>query len=180
MQEPNTPFITLGRQLKHVREQSQQSLAEVSGAVEIEERHLERIEAGQERPAEDILLLLISYLGVRDQEAVQLWELANYDSDMPEQFKADGTPQSTTKSVVMLLAVDMRTMYSDGLEITGNQAGFVLNFTQAAGQSRAMPVASIGMSYQQAEAVLHTLQQAMLRAKYLTSTKLLPPPHTEK
>ncbi len=180
MAESNAPFISLGKHLKYVREQSQQSLAEVSGAVEIDERHLERIEAGQERPAEDVLLLLISYLGVHDQEAVQLWELADYDSDIPEQIKLDGLAQASGKSVIMLLAMDVRTMYSDGLDVAGNQAGFVLNFTQTAGQSRTTPVASIGMSYEQAENVLRTLQQAMLRSKYLPNQKLLPPPKPEK
>lgn len=61
---------------------------EVSGAVEIDEKRLKRIEAGIERPAEDILLLLISHFGVADREAVQLWELADYDSDMPDHGQA--------------------------------------------------------------------------------------------
>src|ERR1700683_4187621 len=87
MKESNAPYITLGQHLKYVREQSRQSLLEVSGAVEIDEDRLERIEAGIERPAEDILLLLISHFGVADREAVQLWELADYDSEMPEQIK---------------------------------------------------------------------------------------------
>ena len=34
MSEQNAPFVTLGRHLKYVREQLQQSLAEVSGAVQ--------------------------------------------------------------------------------------------------------------------------------------------------
>ena len=83
------PFITLGRHLKYVREQLHQSLAEVSGAVEIDEQSLERIEAGRERPSEDILLLLISHYGVENQQAVQLWELAEYDAAAPEQLRAD-------------------------------------------------------------------------------------------
>src|SRR5438309_12010771 len=82
MNEPqgaNAPFKTLGTHLKYLREQSNESLAEVSGAVEIAEDALMRIEDGQERPEEDILLLLINHFAMPDQEAVQLWELAGYD-----------------------------------------------------------------------------------------------------
>jgi transcriptional regulator with XRE-family HTH domain len=93
MSESKTPYKSLGSHLKYVREQSRQSLMEVSGAVEIDQRSLERIEAGIERPAEDILLLLISHFGVADREAVQLWELANYDSDMPDQIRPEAEPQ---------------------------------------------------------------------------------------
>ena len=179
MNEPNVPFITLGQHLKYVREQSRQTLAEVSGAVEIDEKRLQRIESGEERPAEDILLLLISHFGVQDQEAVQLWELAAYDSDMPDQIKpADALP-SSNKSVVMLLALDVRTIYSDGLDISANQAGLTLSFTQATGQSQTTPVARVGMSYEQAEQVLGTLHRTLLQAKYLKNTKLLPPPTPE-
>jgi transcriptional regulator with XRE-family HTH domain len=177
MSEANTPFITLGSHLKYVREQSRQSLIEVSGAVEIDEQRLERIEAGIERPAEDILLLLISHFGVADREAVQLWELADYDSDMPDQIKPDSSPdaaQFTAKNVVMLVGFDTRTIYSDGLDVIWNKSGMTLNFTQATGKPQDLSVARVGMSYEQAEQVLQTLQKAVLRAKYVGDTKLLP------
>ena len=176
MSESESPYITLGSHLRYVREQSHQSLSEVSGAVEIHEEQLERIEAGRERPSEDILLLLISHFGVQDREAVQLWELAEYDSDMPDDIRSD--PQAADlhgKPVVMLLAVDVRTMYSDGLEISVNPAGVTVNFTQAVNQSQQASVARVGMSHAQAEQVIRAMQQALLRAKYLSDTKLLPP-----
>ncbi len=177
MSEPNIPYITLGNHLKYVREQSKQSLTEVSGAVEIDEQQLARIEAGLERPPEDILLLLISHFGVHDREASQLWELAEYDSDMPEDIRrnADASSSLGGKPTVMLLAMDMRTMYSDGLDILVNPAGVTLHFTQATTQSHAAPVARVGMSHAQAEQVIRTLQQALLSAKYVGYTKQLPP-----
>jgi len=176
MSEQNTPYITLGSHLKYVREQSRQSLLEVSGAVEIDEQRLERIEAGLERPAEDILLLLISHFGVADREAVQLWELADYDSDLPEQIKPEALDQQlASKNVVMLIGFDTRTIYSDGLDIIWNNAGMTLNFTQATGSGQPLPVAKVGMSHQQAEQVINTLQRAILHAKYVGNTKLLPP-----
>ena len=177
MNDHQTPFITLGQHLKYVREQSKQSLMEVSGAVEIEEKSLERIESGLERPAEDILLLLISHFGVADREALQLWELANYDGEVPEQIRPEGIDQQfTAKQVVMLVGFDTRIIYSDGLDVIWNQAGVTLNFTQTSGPEQNLPGARVGMSYDQAERVLNTLQQAMLRAKYLPNNKLLAPP----
>lgn len=176
MNEPKTPYSTLGSHLKYVREQSRESLLEVSGAVEIDEQRLERIEAGIERPAEDILLLLISHFGVADREAVQLWELADYDSDIPEQIKPETLDQQlNSKNLVMLVGFDTRTIYSDGLDVIWNHAGMTLNFTQATAPGQTLPIAKIGMSYEQAEQVVNTLQRAILHAKYLGNTRLLPP-----
>ena len=176
MSEPNTPYGTLGSHLKYVREQSRQSLIEVSGAVEIDEQRLERIEAGLERPAEDILLLLISHFGVADREAVQLWELADYDSDLPDQIKPEGIEAELNfKNVVMLVGFDTRTIYSDGLDVIWNNAGMTLNFTQVTAPGQNLAVAKVGMSHEQAEQVINTLQRALLQAKYLGDKKLLPP-----
>lgn len=174
MSEQNAPFITLGRHLKYIREQLRQSLAEVSGAVEIDEQKLERIEAGEERPAEDILLLLISHYGMQDQEATKLWELAEYDN-VPEQMKQEIDLQGGGK-VVMLLALDTRTMYSDGVSIDVNPAGLTLTFTQAGAKSEAAPVAKVGMSLEQARQVARTLELALLKSKYGRDPKQLPPP----
>lgn len=176
--EANAPYKTLGSHLKYVREQSRQTLLEVSGAVEIDEERLKRIEAGLERPAEDILLLLISHFGVADREAVQLWELADYGSDMPDHLRPEtGEQQLSKNNVVMLVGFDTRTIYSDGLDVSWNDAGLTLNFTQANAPAQRLSVAKVGMSYEQAAKVLDTLQKALLHARYVGDTKLLPPPN---
>ena len=74
MQEPKrqTPFRTLGSHLKDLRESRRKSLDEVSGAIEIDTDTLERIEIGEERPSEDLLMLLINYFDLQDHEAVKL------------------------------------------------------------------------------------------------------------
>jgi len=176
------PFKTLGTHLKYLREQSQESLHEASGAVEIDVDALERIEKGEERPSEDILLLLIQHYNMHDQEAVQLWELAGYDGDAsPHKVKMDEVTATamSNKQLVMLLAMDVRTMYSDGVDININQAGITLNFTQTAGKNQHQTVGRIGMSYEQAELVSRTLQQALLKAKFLRGPQGLPAPKDE-
>lgn len=173
--EANAPYISLGNHLKYVREQAKQSLAEVSGAVEIDEHQLERIEAGKERPAEDVLLLLISHFGLHDREAVQLWEQAAYDNDMPDEVVTGAPQPANGKPAIMLLAVDMRAIYSDGLELTTTPTGITFNFTQSNGKTLPATAAKIGMSLDQAEVVLQTLQQAILHAKYNSVKKIEPP-----
>lgn len=185
MSEQEAPFVGLGNHLKTVREQSKRSLAEVSGAVEIDEGQLAQIEAGKARPEEDIMLLLISYFNVQDQEALHLWELAEYDSDLSDhlQFEADAGNDTDTgqqfsgKPMVMLLAMDVRTLYSDGLDVTVNPSGVTLQFNQTTGaSSQQAAVARVGMSHKQAEMVVKTLQKALLQARYNGGAKLLPPP----
>lgn len=178
MSEPSTPFISLGNHLKYVRQQAKQSLAEVSGAVEIDEDKLLRIEAGLERPEEEVLLLLISHFNVHDREAVQLWELADYGGEIPEEIRFH-TDTSQGKQTIMLLAMDVRTMYSDGVDIIANPAGLTLNFTQATGPRQAAPVARVGMSLGQAEQVLKAMEQTLLKMKYGGNQRLLPPPPSD-
>lgn len=193
MKESNAPYVTLGQHLKYVREQSGQTRFEVSGAVEIDERSLERIEAGLERPAEDILLLLINYFGVKDQEALQIWESAEYDGDIPDQLRPEAleepddephththTSTRTMTTVVMMVNADNRAVYSDGLEVIWNQSGMTLNFMQATAPGQHLAVARVGMSFAQAEQVADILQRALLRAKYSSPTKLLPSAKTAK
>ncbi|HWB38870.1 MAG TPA: hypothetical protein VG604_01380 [Candidatus Saccharimonadales bacterium] len=167
------PYEELGTHLKYLREQLHQTIPEVSGSVEIDDAELERIEAGLECPSEDILLLLINHFNMRDGEATQLWELAGYDAPLTEktQIGEDGNIQ---KQVVMLLAIDTRTIYTDGLDINCNQAGVTLNFTQNNG-SDSNSVARLGMSYDQAARVSKALQTALLHAKYMRGPKELPP-----
>ncbi|HET7320836.1 MAG TPA: helix-turn-helix transcriptional regulator [Candidatus Saccharimonadales bacterium] len=174
MKEPKAPFITLGTHLKYLREQIKESLAEVAGAVEIEERLMQRIEAGEERPAEDILLLLISHFDMQDQEAVQLWELAGYDGEVPEQIQVKDQILNS-KSIVMLLAVDLRTMYTDGVTIDTSPTGITLTFTQNGDKGQAAPVAKLGMSFEQAQEVIKTLYHSIQTAKLLGQPKALPP-----
>jgi transcriptional regulator with XRE-family HTH domain len=175
---PSPPFKTLGTRLKYLRERSHESLAEVSGAVEIEEDKLERIEQGTERPSEEILMLLMSHFNMQDTEAVQVWELAGYDRRLGPEVHHTISPDdfsAGTKPVVMLLALDMRTQYTDGVDISADPAGVTLTFTQQGGQGSIQPVSKVGMSIEQAEAVAAALQHALLKVKYYRQ-KGLPAP----
>jgi hypothetical protein len=187
MARKERPYLPLGRHLKNVREQANRSLSEVSGAIEIDETQLRLIEAGMKRPEEDIMLLLISYFNMADQEALHLWELADYESDLAEHIELNTSDPaenliqqlSTKPTTIMLLSMDVRTMYSDGVEISWTDTGVTLNFTQASNKGQAMSIAKVGMSHKQIENVLKCLERAILHAKY-GSNKLLPPGTTDQ
>ena len=172
---PKTPpYQKLGYQLLRLRQKRQESVAEVSGAVEIEPRTLERFEQGFELPSEDILLLLISHFNIRDDEAVQLWELAGYDHSDNRGTEA---PQLTKQPIVMLMGMDARVMYTNGVSISVDPSGVIMNFTQYTDPTQqSVAVARVGMSREQAEQVLQTLQQVLLRDKYSGGPKSLPAP----
>jgi predicted transcriptional regulator len=173
MTEP-IPFKDLGSHLKRLRELQRESIAEVSGAVEIDVPELERFEDGHARPSEDILMLLINHFGMQDHEAVQLWESAGYENESNDRFKP--AENANAKSVMVFLALDTRTIYSDSLDINVSDNGVVLNFMQENATGQSVPVSRIGMSQKQAELTIRALERAMLKSKYLQGPRLLPPP----
>ncbi len=164
------PYKNLGFRLKRLRESLNESLVEVSGAVEIDPEILTLFESGQKRPSEDILLLLISHFDPQEEEALRLWELAGYD-----QNQMNNSDDANAKPIVMLLQPDSRIMYSDMVNVVSSNQGLVMNFLQAQGEGRPTPIARVGMSHQQAlrvfEALGQTLQRAQLPPKSLPAPK---------
>ena len=158
-QKPSTPpYQNLGYRLKRLREKMHESLVEVSGAVEIDPDNLAKIENGEHRPSEDVLLLLISHLDPQEEEAVQLWELAGYDKAHPSGHNDDAV---NSKPIVMLLQPDSRIMYSDVVNIVPSQQGIVMNFLQAQAKDQAVAIARVGMSHQQALRVFEALGHSL-------------------
>ncbi len=162
------PFKTLGQKLKTLREKLHESVAEVSGAVEIDEQTLTRFEQGQERPSQDILMLLINHFDIPDDDADKLWHLAGYEHNDDDTAEPD-IPNNRT--MVMIMAVDPRITYSDGVNITANSQGVVLNFSQGGGTPHALTTARVGMSREQAANLLNALQRAL----HASEPRQLPP-----
>lgn len=161
--DTSAPYGLLGKKLRKLREAHRESVAEVSGAVEIEEKYLSNIEAGKDRPSEDILLLLISHFGLEDDNADELWHLAGYhqheDSEPHAHTEQDDARQRTAAMMIML---DPRVMYSDSVEVVSNKQGVIVNFSQTAGPDAPhLTISRIGMSYDQAKAVMGILHQVL-------------------
>lgn len=174
----NVPFKSLGLQLQGLRQKLQESLAEVAGAVEIEESQLERIEEGTERPSEDILMLLINHFGIHEDEATSLWLLAGYDASTDTENEP-GDVQTPHSTVVMMM-MDARILYSDQAQVAADKHGVVLSFMQNAlgpiGNQQKLPVARIGMSYEQAHDLLAVLHKTLRQADYLRQPRRLSAP----
>lgn len=163
MSEKN-PYKQLGGKLKSVRESRKESLAEVSGAVEIDTEALEQIEAGIDRPSQDILLLLLSHFDILDDEATKFMDMAGYSVELD----GDGT-QSTTvefnQPVAMVTPMDLRVVYTDMVHVMINNYGVVMNFMQGAGpNNQPLAVARVGMSREHAQSVLDVLQKTLAQA----------------
>jgi len=177
MSQPSTgpkPYEQLGEQLKYFRQSSRESLAEVSGAVEVEEHVLERFEAGIDRPDEEILNLLINHYQLREGLANQLWDLAGYVDHTPEEAIIIEEAMSAAKQLIMVLATDNRTLYTDGVSIDCSKNGLQMTFTQSSSQNKAIQLAKLGMSYEQAQEVMKALAIAMTYAKFSQNPLLLP------
>ena len=158
------PFKQLGERLKTIRQKLHESVSEVSGAVEIDEPMLQQIEQGNQRPSEDILMLLISHFGMHDDEAAGLWQLAGYDQLRSHDHDTNNDDPNG-RATILVMAVDPRVIYSDGVQVSANRNGVVISFSQANGMSNSLTTARIGMSREQAGAVIRTLQEALGRSE---------------
>lgn len=182
MSNTDRPYRTLGWQLKLMREQLGQTLAEVSGAVEIESDALELIEQGLQRPNEDVLFLLISYFDIKDNEANSLWDLAGY-TDPTLSNKPELPQVNHDRNVTINLPIDPRIVYTDHVHVTTNQYGVVMNFMQGAGlNGQQLPIARVGMSRDHARKVIEVLQQSLDQTDQTKQIKprFLPHPKIKK
>jgi len=153
------PFKQLGKKLKIIRQKLHETMSDVSGAVEIDEIALERIEQGHERPSEDILNLLISHFGMQDDDAANLWQLAGYE---PRERDDEASDDFTgNRAGVLVMAIDPRIIYTDTMHVNANHTGVVLSFAQNAGTNQPLVTARVGMSREQARSVISTLQAAL-------------------
>jgi len=154
MNEPQLrPFRPLGQRLKTLRDQANESLAEASGAVEIDVKLLASFELGQTRPSEDVLLLLISHFGAKDDEAVRMWEMAGYGVSQLPVAHLNSEDNQTLQSD------EQPVLFTDIVDIVVNNYGVVMHFMQNSGpNAKPKAVARVGMSREHAKSVLQILQ----------------------
>lgn len=167
------PFKNLGVKIRLARVRLQESVADVSGAIEIDTETLRKIERGEQPPSEEILLLLISYLDINDTDAVRLWQLAGY------QGTPYGATAEETDTATALMPLDLRVVYTDGVHIAKNDFGVVMNFLQSTGFGQPLAIARVGMSKNHAEQVLALLQKVLATPDSGRQPKILPSTSTQ-
>jgi hypothetical protein len=174
------PYKHLGEQLKQMRSKLQESMAEVSGAVEIDIDMLSSYEQGVERPTEEILLLLISHFAVKEEEASKLWDLAGYGrmGHVNAPLDPGGIPLQSPPNThnVMVMPTDARIVYTDMVHVSANNYGVVMNFMQGTGiNNQPLAVARVGMSKEHAKSIIELLQKTLEASE----PKRLPPPEAQ-
>ncbi len=167
------PFKSLGLSLQRHRQRFNQSISEVSGAVEIDEQKLVLIENGKKRPTEDILLLLIAHFKLSDDDATKLWDQAGYASETNPVIDEDIIKYPP---ILLMIPIDTKVIYSDKTEVVANPNGLVINFMQQPnGAYQSQTVSRIGMSTEQAKTFANilnqTIQQLNSNQKNKTSVK---------
>lgn len=168
------PFSELGNHLKKLRVNIGESLAEVSGAVEIEVESMTAIEKGAKNPGEDILLLLISHFSVKEDVATKLWEQASFDQTQLPHTNMVNDDFGAAKSSVVVMPSDAGIAYTDMVHVTANNYGIVINFMQSNSLSnKPIVVSRVGMSKEHARSIIEVLQKTMDqdRIKSLPPTK---------
>jgi transcriptional regulator with XRE-family HTH domain len=157
----NTPYEKFGEQLRKIRLDAKESIAEVSGAVEVDVKDLSRIESGNIQPTEDILLLLISHFALKEDEALRIWELAGYSQDKTGVTSLLANDNGIAQTAYVS-PVDVKIVYTDMVHVNANRYGVVLNFLQSIGaNNQPMAIARVGMSHEHAKSLLEVLHQTL-------------------
>lgn len=167
MQRGETPYRELGARLRRLRQSLQETLPEVSGAIELETDTVASYERGELRPSADVLSLLITHFDINDDEADELWDLAGY---------ANGGHPHDMPPIPNLVVVpmDTRVIYTDSAQVSANKLGVVMGFMQSNPQGQQVPVARVGMSLEHAKTLLDVLQQTINQAEKPALPKQLP------
>lgn len=157
----SVPYKPLGRRLKALRVSLNETLAEAAGSVEIDVRELASFELGQSRPTEDLLILLLSHFGVKDDEAVKLWSLAGYQMGRVQSAQmASETPPAES-----IVSDSPQIMFTDVVDVIVNNYGVVMHFMQNNGKGSPSTVAKVGMSREHAKSVLQILQVTLAQTE---------------
>jgi len=167
-------YRALGQRLKALRSRTGESLAEASGAVEIDVRQLASYELGKSRPSEDVLLLLISHFGAQDDEAVNLWEMAGYTTAGVATAQSDNGAPTAAQT-------EKQVLFTDVVDVMVNNFGVVMNFMQSTAPNAApSSVARVGMSREHAQSVMEILQVTLGKIEQQQKTKNPSPDNQSK
>lgn len=158
---------SFGDYLRGIRKKRNESLADVSGAVEIDVTVLDRIESGMVQPSEDVLLLLISHFNLKEDEAIRLWQLAGY-----EQAKLGAIDTGTVEETLNTLSVDSPILFTDGIQVSANKFGVIINFLQGLGSDgKPTTVSRLGMSREHAKTIVDILNKTLELSSEINDNK---------
>lgn len=177
------PYRAFGAKIKHFRQQWKQSVSDVSGTLEIDEIFFKEIESGKVLPTENQLDMIINHFLLTKEQADELRTLAQMQTD---QQNADqligGVEDMLMKQLVMYMPIEQKVVYTDGMNVTVNQHGVVLQFTQNNGtnsKNKSNTVCQVGMSREHAEKVVEVLKKTLSEHDKNHKPKHLPSPNNQ-
>ncbi|MBI5357272.1 helix-turn-helix transcriptional regulator [Candidatus Saccharibacteria bacterium] len=179
-QGDSQPYKALGAKIKHLRQQWQQSIDEVSTTLEIDRKTLREIESGKVVPTDNLLDMLISHFLLTEEQAEDLRSLALLPSEQVGEAMLGGLEDMLMKQIVMYMPVDNRIVYTDSMNATVNKHGVVLQFMQSTGKdSKSIPVSQVGMSREHAERMIEVIKSTLDHHDKSGDKKLLSPPKSK-
>lgn len=154
----------LGIAIKAYRVAANETINDVSEAIEVDKATIGKVEAGLQRPSIELIELLARHFTLREQEVKRLWKLAGHEQD---DFAINLDPHDIDLSK---LEKDFEVMfapvfYTDMVNVVSNQYGITINFIQGnGGQEKPVVVSRVGMSHKHAESIIKVLQESLRRA----------------
>ena len=159
------PYESFGTKFKEIRLKAKETLLDVSGAVESDLSILESVESGEYQPSEDLVLLLISHFALKEDDALDFWELAGYQQEKTGTTSITADDQGVVQKAYVT-AGDVRILYTDMVHVKSNRHGLVINFLQSLGSDdHTVAVSRVGMSHAHAESLLEVLQKTLQETK---------------
>lgn len=156
-------FVQLGEEIKNLRLVAGESIDDVCDAVEMQPAELRKFEAGELRPEEEMLGLLLSHFEVDEIRAIRMWRLAGYGEDVVKSEKGDSMSDDKKSDdgnqIRITIPNDQPVLYSDMVQVMSNQYGVVLHFLQLSPNQQATVVSRIGMSKEHAQSLLELLKR---------------------
>lgn len=177
------PYRAFGAKIKHFRQQWKQSVSDVSGTLEIDEIFLKDIESGKILPTENQMDMIINHFLLTNEQADELRGLAQMHSDQAAENLIGGVEDMLMKQLVMYMPVEQKVIYTDGMNVTVNRHGVVLQFTQNTAlntKTKSNVVCQVGMSREHAEKVVDVLKKTLSEHDKNQKSKYLPPKGQDK
>ncbi len=175
MSENNQPYKNFGDRIKFLREQWQQSIEEMSYALEISESSLIAIEDGLELPEPETFEMMVNHFLLTDDQAEDLRSLAYFDQPKNSSKLPPLLDESVIKQLLVMTTTENRIAYTDGMHANVNDHGVILHFTQNnPGVKNLVTVSKIGMSHQHAKKIIEVLEKTIAEYEKNKSPKQLP------
>jgi transcriptional regulator with XRE-family HTH domain len=147
------PFQRFGNIVHTLRRKYHVTSTELSASLEVDAEYLSLLEAGVEKPNEDIVEQLIGYFSLDDDMADNLWLLAGYPLERIEEVAIQP---------VYVPPSEQKASYTDMVHVSVNNYGVTLNFMQNIGtNNQPIVVSRLGMSREHAQSVVDVLTRTL-------------------